>query len=106
MKNVILVPKDKSPLSVLVELGERTSSAWIYLHSNVVKTLYRNCHAYGPAVMHKDLVWHHPNVSIRIGMSFSNVWSPLLCVDSKIISFKNWVDDPDEIIFIKMEEED
>lgn len=38
-KEVILVPKDKCPLDVLAEMGERTKNAWIFLHQNATEKL-------------------------------------------------------------------
>ena len=38
-KEVILVPKDKCPLDVLAEMGERTKNSWIFLHQNAVDKL-------------------------------------------------------------------
>ena len=38
-KEVILVPKDKCPLDVIAEMGERIRNSWIFLHENAYYNL-------------------------------------------------------------------
>ncbi len=40
-KEVILVPKDKCPLDVLVELGDRVKNSWFFLHKNAYEKLLK-----------------------------------------------------------------
>lgn len=40
-KEVILVPKEKCPLDVLAEMGERAKNPWIFFHYNVAESLCR-----------------------------------------------------------------
>ena len=85
-KEEIIVPKDKCPLDVLSEMGERTKNAWIFLHYNWKWCIFcgymfkwnflnfLNFHNFKMKIL--NFIWKFPNFkwknSIAIGIfSFS-----------------------------------
>ena len=93
-KEVTFVPKDKCPLDVLAEMEERTAIAWIYFHENAVKKLEKSCDSYE----------EFPATAITIGTEVIGCWNPVYSIDAEDIAFKSHSSDPEEILFLQMEE--
>ena len=107
MKNVIIVPKDRCPLEVLAEMGERTRNAWIFLHKNVFERLRRSCdeenwtefecytHFFWKTTIEQELI----SVSL-----FTEPWYSVGYIKSPNIAFDVRTAEPEETLFLKMEE--
>ena len=111
-KDVTTVPKDKCPLDVLAELGERTRNAWIFLDANAIEKIASiavDC-CTRPFVGFQEYSYFpdFPETSIQIEMNPSEdsdkVWWEVYCIESSDIAFHFPADDPAEIFFLKMEE--
>ena len=113
-KEVILVPKDKCPLDVLAEMGERIENAWIFLHSDDVENSYNNtcgfCINKGHGTLGaKDLIWEddYPKIAVTIdALALPTEWHPIIQM-----SYADNIDyimpsDPQEVLFLKMEEDE
>lgn len=107
-KEPIIVPKDKCPLDILAELGERTESAWIYMHENVVGKLAKDCDQFHEANGCTSFAWvatkDYPSTGITIEVDVIGCWKPVFSINAEDIAFKYASFDPEEIFFIKMEE--
>lgn len=110
-KEVIIVPKDKCPLDVLAEMGERTANAWIFLHANAVEKLQRSyvsCKE-GKKPGTLDLTWEatdeYPETRVVIDVGAMAVdWKHVILISASDISFTLMPVDPEDIYFLKMEE--
>lgn len=109
-KEVILVPKDKCPLDVLADIGEQTKNAWIFLHQNAV---YKLKHSEGVTVEKLNgpflkFTWEttevFPKTKVILQDSSTNDWVLIYSISSDNIAFKERAVDPEEILFLKMEE--
>ncbi len=113
MKNLILVPKGKSPLKVLEEMGEQTRNSWIYFHRNAVDSMFDDAdRAFCRPKDSMFCIWNKSNEDIILRLdiktleSYSNPeWIKTLNIESSNIAFRCEPADPDEVIFIKMMEE-
>ena len=109
-KEVKLVPKDKCPLNVLAELGEQTKSAWIFLHRNAVEKLISIADDHRTRMSHdlRELFWNatnaFPETTIWIEFDPEKVWLEVYRIDADDIAFNLPADDPDNILFVKMDE--
>ena len=109
-KEPILVPKDKGLLGVLAEEGEQVKSAWIFLHRNDVEKLISIADDYLPHGHSnvQDFYWNatddFPETFIRIEMHPDKIWLEVYHIDSNAIKFNLPADDPDNILFLKMDE--
>ena len=109
-KEVKLVPKDKCPLDVLAELGEQTKSAWIFLHRNAVEKLISIADDHRPQMScdFQELFWNatdaFPETTIWIELHPDKVWLEVYRIDADDIAFNLPADDPDNILFVKMDE--
>lgn len=109
MKNVIIVPKDKCPLEVLAEMGNRTRYAWIFLHKNVLTKLSETCDDKRPTsrmistIFSWNKTQNFPDTFLSVEY-FSDSWSSLICIRSTAIAFCSRCDEPTEILFFKMAE--
>lgn len=107
-KEVTFVPKDKCPLDVLAEMEERTAIAWIYFHENAVKKLEKSCDSYEELAHCIKLTWNateeFPATAITIGTEVIGCWKPVYSIDAEDIAFKSHISDPEEILFLQMEE--
>ena len=109
-KEPIIVPKDKGLLDVLAEMGEETKCAWIFLHRNAVDELISTADDHSPRV-HSGihiLCWNETDVSSKklmwIELHPNKVWLEVRLIDADDIAF-NWpADDPDDLLFLKMDE--
>lgn len=109
MKNVILVPKGKSPLDVLAKMGERTKEAWIFIHDDVIERLRELCddEEYLGNEISRFIWYGKSSLPAPIIVSFTacmfvGPWNTLTCINSMDIEFDNRIDNPKEIIFLKM----
>lgn len=111
MKDVILVPKGKSPLAVLAEMGEQTKEAWIFMHDDVIKSLREMCDEEN--FLGGDdwaLYWYGTSIGIlqppcKVFLSartFEGPWKSISCIKAIDIAFNKRCDNPKEIIFLKM----
>ena len=106
-REITIVPKDKCPLDVLAELGERTSKAWIFLHANAVEKLRSTVDGFEEYYNSFTLRWDasdkSPKTSINISDTSGFEWYEVFNIDAENIAFKNSSVDPEEIFFLKME---
>ena len=104
-KEVILVPKDKCPLDVLAEMGEKIRNAWIFIHKNAIEIL---CETAEDILVKEegvlDAFWEHPRTNIIV-QAHKPVWSKVYEIKADDISFTVSTDDPEDIFFLKMEED-
>lgn len=107
-KEVTIVPKDKCPLDVLAKLESRTRDAWIYLHENAVKKLEGTADRYEELARGIRLTWisaeEYPKTVIFIGVNEIGRWKPVYSIKAEDIAFEYRAGDPEEILFIKMDE--
>lgn len=107
-KEVTIVPKDKCPLDILAELKERTESAWIYMHENVIAKLAKDCDQFHEAHGCTSFAWiatkDFPTTKITLVVDVIGCWKPVFAIDAGDIAFKHTSSDPEEIFFLKMEE--
>ena len=107
-KEVIIVPKDKCPLDILAELKERTESAWIYMHENVIPYFDKDCNmchqSHGCITFGWLATKDFPSTGISIEVDVLSCWKPVFSIYAKDIAFKNASSDPEEIFFLKMDE--
>ena len=109
-KEVTLVPKDKCPLDVLAEIKERTANAWIFLHDNVVENLQKSCNEYNLLYRGIRLKWNatktFPDTSVLINREILGGahWNFVYSIDADDIEFKYRSPNPEEIIFLQMDE--
>lgn len=93
MEEIVLVPKDKWPLDVLAEMGERTKNAWIFFQANIVKKL----------VADADSCEKYPETKLLL-MPFYKRWFFCNEIYANDISFRFPTKEPEQIIFLKMAE--
>ena len=109
-KEVIIVPKDKCPLDVLAEMGERTKNAWIFLHKNAVEQLsdsantfeYEGRNSYYN--LHWDATEDHPETGVLFDFSTQVEWCCVIMISASDIAFVRQPADPEDIYFLKMGE--
>lgn len=107
-KDVIIVPKDKCPLDVISELGEKAANSWIFLHKNAIEKLKETAdEEYFISNFVCKLLWketeNYPQTMLRYDI-LKGVWTKIARIDADDIAFKCTSEDPDYIYFIKMEE--
>lgn len=111
-KEVILVPKDKCPLDVLAEMGERTKESWIFLHSNAVEKLQHSdgvsCkegRRQGTLVLTWEATEAYLQTRIVVDICGLNAeWKPIIYILASDIAFGLMPVDPEDIYFLKMAE--
>jgi len=108
-KEVILVPKDKCPLDVLAEMGERTRNAWIFLHLNAFKKLKDDCDTCKSNYFDKNLLtwWateEYPATEVVINDKAHTDWVEIFRISASDIAFVVRSANPEEIYFLKMDE--
>lgn len=103
-KEVILVPKDKYPLDVLAEMGERTKDSWIFLHDNVVSELHKTAD-YIEEGEYQELVWSAPDKypATILDIEIVGTWHKVYRILADDIAFIYEPKDPEDIFFLKME---
>lgn len=113
-KEVTIVPKDKCPLDVLAEMGERISHSWIFLHENAYQHLINSegashftCIPKIP-VQKACITWEatkdYPQTIVFCEVPPPNGWGEIVSLSAEDISFKHPEPDPEEIFFLKMSE--
>lgn len=111
-KEVILVPKDKCPMDVLAEMGERTKESWIFLHSNAVENLQHSdgvsCEEgrkQGTLVLTWEATDTYPETRVVVDISaLCTEWKPIILISASDIAFDLMPVDPEDIFFLKMAE--
>lgn len=111
-KEVRFVPKDKCPLDVLAEMGERTRDAWIFLHINAVEKLQHSDGVSseegrkpGTLVLTWEATEEYPETKVVIDVcGFNADWKPIILISASDIAFDLMPGDPEDIFLLKMEE--
>ena len=112
-KEVILVPKDKCPLDVLSEMGERIRNSWIFLHENAYQrfksegdtfSVGNSMNANQTAIFTWDATEKHPNRGLIVEIPNSKGWGKITYIEAKDICFGMVTNDPEDIYFLKMDE--
>ncbi|MBP3596437.1 MAG: hypothetical protein J6J60_03430 [Clostridia bacterium] len=104
-KENIIVPKGKCPLEVLANLGKKSSDAWIFLHWNVLDQLRSSLDRIEEYCNSFYFEWNKtPQASMRIAKTPEGHWHKVYTIQSNSIAFGQASFDPEEIIFLKMEE--
>lgn len=103
-KEVTIVPKGKTPLDTLEELGTRTAKAWIFIHSTDAHKLIHTGCGYEQYCNSFKLRWSETKRSIQISEDIGTWCRVLEFEASDEIKFNGYVGDPEEIFFLKMEE--
>lgn len=104
-KEVIIVPKDKCPLDVLTEMGERTKNSWIFLHDNAVSKLEQTAD-YIEEGEYRELVWsateQYPATTLDI--EIGGTWHKVYRIMADDIAFEHEPQNPEDIFFLNMAE--
>ena len=109
-KEVIPVPKEKCPLDVLAEMGERTKNSWIFFHYNLVESLCRTAEVDTDHPSYIMCEWKatkdFPRTLLYIEefLGTAKVWIKVLRIDAVDIAFSIPSADPEDIYFLKMDE--
>lgn len=107
-KDPIIVPKDKWPLDVLAEMGERTKNAWLFFHSNIIPKLKESkgvSDEEGKKQGTLVFTWKETKEIVTIDISALCVeWKPVIYIHASDIAFDIMPVDPEYIYFFKMEE--
>lgn len=113
-KEVILVPKDKCPLDVLSEMGERIRNSWIFLHENAYQHLLKSegasCSIGNQMNANQEalIVWEatkkYPKTVLFVEVPEPIGWGKITSIEAKDISFGLATPDPEDIYFLKMDE--
>lgn len=113
-KEVILVPKDKCPLDVLAEIGERIKKSWIFLHENAYQNLLKSegsRFSIGNSMDSSQtalIMWaatkHFPKTAVSCEVPSVRGWGKITYIEAEDISFKLPANDPEDIYFLKMDE--
>ena len=103
MRKVISVPVDKSVFISLEELGDQTSHAWIFVHSNLVRKMLCDANYYYD---YKDFIScisssNYPKNRLFL-VPAEGPWLFCKKIIAHDIAFSTPVDDPEEFIFLKM----
>lgn len=97
------VPKDKCPLDVLAEMGERTRNARILLHRDVVRKLKSTADYSDQLEGHEEMAWREP-ISTILDVENAKVWHKVRWICGDDIAFNYDPKNPEEIICLKMAE--
>lgn len=111
-KEIIFVPKDKCPLDVIAEMGERTKESWIFLNFNAVEKLQHSdgvsCEEgrkQGTLVLTWKATEAYPETRIVVDICGLNTeWKPIISISASDIPFTLMPVDPEDIFFLKMAE--
>ena len=111
-KEVILVPKDKCPLDVLVEMGERIRNSWIFLHENAYQKLSITSDHHSTtnsmndaesAYMKWDATKDYPATILHCDVP-KITWGKIRIIEATDIAYGICPSDPEDIYFFKMDE--
>jgi len=111
-KEVILVPKDKCPLDVLAEMGNRIRESWIFLNTNAVEKLQHSdgvsCEEgrkQGTLVLTWKATESYPETRIVVDIcALDTEWKPIILISAYDIAYDLIPVDPEDILFLKMAE--
>ena len=109
-KEVILVPKDKCPLDVLAEMGERIKNSWIFLHENAYEKLKSTCDTQEKFNLNSyhSLSWNatdnYPETVMFCEVPSPKGWAKITSIKAEDIAFGLSTHNPEDIFFLKMEE--
>lgn len=107
LKKVTPVPKDKCPLDVLAEMGEKTANSWILLHKNAVEKLRSTADSIDGHGCFILITWketaEYPSTRIWVPNS-NEEWIKVIRIEADDIAFKSEASDPKHLYFLKMEE--
>lgn len=106
---VTIVPKDKCPLDILADLGERTKSAWIFLHENAVEKLVNIANQKQEFASSLKLIFEATKESLETEVVISTVslgtfYYPISTIKADDIAFEYYASEPAEIFLLKMED--
>lgn len=112
-KEVILVPKDKCPIDVLAEMGERIRKSWIFLHANAYEHLlesrgvsystFDNMNAAQNTLIKLEATAIRPETDIFCEVPSRNGWGKITRINASDIPYGIPPSDPEDIFFLKME---
>ena len=113
-KDVILVPKDKCPLTVLVEMGEQLRNSWIFLHDNAYQFLLiskgsthslNNCmNGNQTALIQWAATKTLPKKTMFCDVPTAEGWGKIQAIYAEDICYGLSPNDPEDIFFLKMDE--
>ena len=111
-KEVTLVPKDKCPLDVLAEMGERIRKAWIFLDASAYNKLLKSmgCKTHFSKINNEtiSLRWEatneYPATKVFLEPPRNFGWGKIFFIEAEDIAFTTAVADPEELFFLKMAE--
>ena len=110
-KEVIIVPKDKCPLNLLAEIGDRIKESWIFLHFNAVEKLqhsdgvsYEEGRKRGTLVLTWEATESYPATKIVVDLASSTDWKPIILISASDIPYDLMPVDPEDLFFLKMAE--
>lgn len=111
-KEVILVPKDKCPLEILAEMGERIKNSWIFLHENAYKHLLKSegihystdtcMNANQSTWMHWPATKEDSKKVVFCDVPQPKGWGKITSIFAENICFERSPLDPENIFFLKM----
>ena len=112
-KEVILVPKDKCPMDILAEMGERIRNSWIFLHENAYQHLLKSkgvSHSTGN-IMNRNqntlIKWKatkdFPETVVFCDVPDAKGWGKITHIEADDISYSLYPHDPEDIYFLKMD---
>lgn len=107
-----LVPKDKCPLDVLAEMGERTKRAWIFLDASAYNKLLEGegCQVYtrdgdeDRILLRWEATDEYPKTEVLLEIPTPTGWGEVISIEAEDIAFTLALADPEDIIFLKMAE--
>lgn len=111
-KEVILVPKDKCPLDVLAEMGERIRNSWIFLHENAYQKLSKISDQHSTTNSMNDaesalMMWNatknYPKTVLFCDVP-KITWGRIRSIEAPDIAYGISPSDPEDIYFLKMDE--
>lgn len=113
-KEVILVPKDKCPMDVLAEMGERIRNSWIFLHENAYEHLLKSkgvrhsttnsMNANQTTLIKWAATKEYPETVVFCEVPSPKGWGKITSIDAEDIAFGLSTHDPEDIFFLKMAE--
>ncbi len=111
-KEITIVPKDKCPLAVLAEMGERIKESWIFLHFNAVENLQhsdgvssKEGRKQGTLVLTWEATEAYPETRLVVDLCALNTeWKPIILISASGIAYDLMPVDPEDLFFLKMAE--
>lgn len=103
MKEVILVPEEKSVLDLLAEMKEKTKNAWIFIDLNLLKNLMNTTpnRKYSHGILCAKWIEENKNpITVELKY-FGNDWWSFYHINCDEIAFGRPCYDPEKLIFLK-----